>query len=221
VTWQIFEHAAAGYEGWYTTRRGHRADLAERVLLAWLMERFRDARTAVEIGCGTGHFIPTLAEAGLNVMGLDRAPAMLADARLRLASMAFVLADAQSLPFRDRSIDLVVFVTTLEFLDNPVHALREAVRVSRQGVVAMVLNRWSVGGFSRRWGPRSHGALLGQARDYSLRALRRDVKSAAECRLRGVHWASTLFPDGLWRRVVPLPLGDVIGLAALLESRAG
>jgi len=146
---------------------------------------------------------------------------MLADARLRLTSTAFVLADAQSLPFRDRSIDLAVFVTTLEFLENPVPALREAVRVSRQGIVAMVLNRWSVGGFSRRWGPQSHGALLGQTRDYSLRALRRDVKSAAECRLRGVHWASTLFPDGLWRRVVPLPLGDVIGLAALLESRAG
>jgi hypothetical protein len=33
VAWQLFERHAAGYEAWYSTPQGRRADLAERALL--------------------------------------------------------------------------------------------------------------------------------------------------------------------------------------------
>ena len=83
VGWQPFERRAAGYEAWYTTRRGRRADLAERALLERLLAPFVEAQSALEVGCGTGHFTRRLAGRLPRVIGLDRAPAMLAAQRPR------------------------------------------------------------------------------------------------------------------------------------------
>lgn len=218
MSWRIFDRAAAGYERWYTTRRGRRADIAERRLLLYLLKPFQDGRNALEIGCGTGHFAAFLARSGLRMTGLDRAPAMLAEAARQFPSLPLVLGDAHHLPFRDASMDFAMFVTTLEFLNDPMPALREAVRVARQGVVAIVLNRYSLGGFSRRWGPQSRGALLARARDFSLGELRTYLENAADVRANGILAASSLFPDGLSRSISPIPLGDIIGGAVRLKS---
>jgi SAM-dependent methyltransferase len=218
VSWQIFEPQAAGYERWYTTSRGRRVDEAEGALLAYLLEAFRDARSALEVGCGTGHFTQWLKQSGLTAVGLDRSPAMLGEACRRFPSISFILGDARDLPFRDRSVDMVVFVATLEFLEDPIRALREAVRVARDGVTAIVFNRYSVGGLSRRWGPQARGNILSQACDYSVGSLRASLRSAAGGRLRQIRWASTLFPNGLWKLVARAPFGDVIGMAVSLAD---
>jgi SAM-dependent methyltransferase len=172
----------------------------------------------LEAGCGTGHFSAWLASTGLRVVGLDRAPAMLAEMRQRCPQIPGIMGDAHRLPVRERAVDLVVFVTTLEFLEVPTVALADAVRVARQGLLLVVLNRCSLGGLSRRWGRQARQALLGQAQDYSLRTLQATVRQAAGSRLHRVLWASTLFPDGLWRVRARLPLGDVLGLAAVLAA---
>jgi ubiquinone/menaquinone biosynthesis C-methylase UbiE len=216
VTWQIFERAAAEYEAWYATRRGRRADLAERELLLRLIRAVPDARSGVEIGCGTGHFAVFLTGHGLSMIGLDRAPAMLADAHRRFPTLPVLLGDAHRLPFRDRSMDVALFVTTLEFLEDPAAALREAVRVARLGVVAMVLNSHSLGGLSRRWGPQSRGELLGEAHDYSSAELRLALEQAAGSRLDAIWSASTLYPDGLSQVIGRVSLGEVIGSAVRL-----
>jgi SAM-dependent methyltransferase len=122
------------------------------------------------------------------------------------------------LPFRGATVDVAVCVTTLEFLERPDEALAEAVRVARRGVVLVVLNRWSLGGLSRRWGPQSRRPLLGLARDYAVPALVGHLRQAAGGRLERLRWTSALFPDGLWRVRAPVPLGDVLGVAAVLRS---
>jgi SAM-dependent methyltransferase len=218
MSWQIFEQAAGRYQQWYMTREGRRADAAERRLLLYLIQPFHNARSVLEVGCGTGHFAGFVAGRGFSVIGLDRAPAMLAEAARAFPSLRLVLGDAHNLPFRDASTDLVVFVTTLEFLEDPARALREAVRVARQGAGAVVLNRYSLGGLSRRWGPQSRGALLSQARDFSSCELRQHLLEAASTRAHGIQTASSLFPDGLSRMLSRIPLGDVIGAAVKLRN---
>ena len=79
MSWRIFERAAEGYEAWYATARGRRADEAERALLAWLLAPFADARSVLDVGCGTGHFAAWLRSRALDVVGLDRSPAMVAE----------------------------------------------------------------------------------------------------------------------------------------------
>jgi pyruvate,water dikinase len=58
-------------------------DQAERAPLTWLLRGFPTARNVLEVGCGTGHFAAWLASQGWRVVGLDRAPAMLAEAGLQ------------------------------------------------------------------------------------------------------------------------------------------
>ena len=214
---QIFERAAAGYEAWYATARGRRVDEAERALLAWLLAPFSGARSVLDVGCGTGHFAAWLRDRALDVIGLDRSPAMLAELRRRHAAIPVVVGDAGGLPVRSGAVDIALLVTTLEFVERPETALGEAVRVARQGLVLVVLNRWSLGGLSRRIGPQARRPILGAARDTSFVALRRMVRTAAAERLRSLRWASSLFPDGLWAARSPVPVGDVIGMAAVLS----
>jgi ubiquinone/menaquinone biosynthesis C-methylase UbiE len=218
AAWQLFEPSATRYEAWYATPRGRRADSAERALLERLLDPFGEAQRALEVGCGTGHFTRWLATRLAYVVGLDRAPAMLAEARRLCPSLLLIQGDAQNLPIRSRAVDLSLLVTTLEFVDSPTAALAEAVRVARRGVLVMVLNRWSVGGLSRRWGADAKRPLLGRARDFTLPSLRMLASTAAGPRLRGLRWAAALFPGAPVGALAPIPFGDIVGLAVELTA---
>lgn len=216
MAWEIFEPVASRYEAWYGTGKGRRVDRAERALLDWMLARLPRTGQVLEVGCGTGHFSRYLAMQPLRVVGLDRSPAMLAALRSGKPRIQGVLADARNLPFHDQAVDAVLFVTSLEFLEDRRAALAEAVRVARQGVMLLVLNRWSLGGLSRRIGPQASQTILGRARDYSLSSLRTVVRNAAGDRLRDLHWRYGCFPRDLWPTPSRLPAGDVIALAAVL-----
>ena len=71
------------------------------------------------------------------VVGLDRAPAILAEARRRQPGLVLVLGEAHSLPFRPRAVERSVFVATLEFLERPTVALRRP-----SGCRAAGCSRW-------------------------------------------------------------------------------
>jgi ubiquinone/menaquinone biosynthesis C-methylase UbiE len=216
--WRIFDADTENYEAWYASPRGRYVDQAERELLDDLLSRLPEAATILEIGCGTGHFTAALARQGRCVIGLERAPEMLATMRRLHPALPVVLGDAHKLPFRDGAVDVAGFITALEFLDRPEVALAEAVRVSRRGLMLVALNTWSVGGYSRRWGRQARGHRLGRACDYSLPRLVKLVRAATSDRLQDLWWTSALFPGAPTRFLARVPLGDVIGLAVTLRS---
>ncbi|HEX9879328.1 MAG TPA: class I SAM-dependent methyltransferase [Candidatus Binatia bacterium] len=216
MPWEVFDREATTYEQWYRSKRGERADRSERALLKWLLTQFPSPRTIVEVGCGTGHFTAALASMGLRVVGLERAPGMAAE-MARDQKLPVIVGDAHRLPFREGAVDIAAFVTTLEFLEKPEVAVSEAARIARQGVILIVLNRWSLGGLSRRFGGGSRGHLLRQAKDYSLGSIKALVEKVLGPRIQTMGWTSTLFPNGFWRLQAPLPLGDVIGIAVVVS----
>jgi ubiquinone/menaquinone biosynthesis C-methylase UbiE len=204
---------AARYEDWYRGP-GRDADELEKRMLGKLLAQFPRARTALEVGCGTGHFCRWLVERGLGVVGLDLSRPMLLEAR-RLQSPSCLQGDARSLPFANRTFDLVALITTLEFVENPFQALEEAVRVARRGLILGVLNRWSL--LALRY--RSSGKTLWQAAHfYSVEEVKRLVAIAAGERFLSVRWRTTLWP-------IPqlpdlrLPWGGFIGLAVQLDGQ--
>jgi SAM-dependent methyltransferase len=216
IGWRVFEKEAPKYEAWYATSHGRKVDRAERALLDWLLASFAQAQSVAEIGCGTGHFTRWFAKKLTVVIGLDRAPNMLTEFRKVSPDVPIILGDAHRLPIRDGGVDLSALVLSLEFLEDPLAALAEAVRVARKGVLLVVLNRWSLGGFSRRIGPQRRGAILSRAEDRSVTSLKSMARKASGTRLRHILWTSTLFPDGIWKVCFPIPLGDVLGVALLL-----
>jgi ubiquinone/menaquinone biosynthesis C-methylase UbiE len=92
---------------------------------------------ALDAGCGTGFLAFELAARGHRVVGIDFAPAMLAEARRKAAergvAIRFEEADAEQLPFPPRSFDLAISRHLLWTLPHPEAAIDEWIRVLRPG----------------------------------------------------------------------------------------
>ena len=67
-------------------------------------------------------------------------------ARRRLGSKAVLEKGfAENLPYDDNEFDTVALISTLEFVDDPFLALKEAFRVARRNVLLGVFNKYSIG----------------------------------------------------------------------------
>ena len=197
----------ASYESWYETT-GRRADELEKQLLDELLAEFPAVETVLEVGCGTGHFSRWFEARGLHVVGADLSMEMLVEFR-RLQGPPCVRGRAERLPFASRSVDLVAFITTLEFVADVGRTLSEACRVARRGILVGALNRHSLIG--RRLTRRTDTPWT-SARLYNLRELRKLVmRAAGEYRPR-FRSRTTLWPG--WQSSLPLPWGGFIGISA-------
>jgi SAM-dependent methyltransferase len=195
---------AAGYEAWYE-RTGRRADRLEKMLFKELLTGFPTAETILEVGCGTGHFTRWYERQGLEATGLEVSQAMLTEAR-RYRTDKVLRGDAHFLPFPIQSFDIVTFVTTLEFLQKPMVALKEAERVAQQGLILGVINR--VGWIGRQY--RSQGGVPWEAaRFFTPSELVEMVHQICghDC---DIYWKTTLWRWLPW--ALPLPRGGFIGM---------
>ena len=98
-------------------------------------------RTLLEVCCGSGLMTETLARRGAHVTGTDVSTQALGRARERARryrfDAAFHAADAEALPYRDESFDIVAVHDGLHHLDDPAGAIREMARVARHGVLIL------------------------------------------------------------------------------------
>ena len=115
---RIFERHAREYDAWFEEHAY--AYESEVVTLRSLLPR---SGRGLEVGLGTGRFALPL---GITV-GVEPSHAMASIARHR--GIEVYKASAEKLPFDNESFDFVVMVTTICFLRDPLHALREAERV--------------------------------------------------------------------------------------------
>ncbi|MFV9503476.1 MAG: class I SAM-dependent methyltransferase [Oscillochloridaceae bacterium umkhey_bin13] len=125
-------------------------DQPHTALLRACLEQFRppDARVALDLACGAGHktaWLRACCPPEALVVGLDHASAALAAARFANPTGPWVRADAQALPLRDASLDLIWCVAALHLLDDPQQGLGEALRVLRPGgslLLVTATTRW-------------------------------------------------------------------------------
>ena len=206
------ESVAASYEMWYEQGFGRWAVEREEELLARQLAHFPQAHSILDVGCGTGHFSRWFAAQHLTVTGLDSSTAMLADARRRDDAVTYIEGDAQALPLDDQSMDLVSLITVLEFVADPVQALREAMRISRYGLLIGVLNRLSMLAWWNRLRGSHPDAVLAAARRYSAGSLSTLVREAAGSRSVRIEWHTTIYPWSLPLNGLRLPWGEYVGM---------
>jgi ubiquinone/menaquinone biosynthesis C-methylase UbiE len=95
-----------------------------------------DARSVLDVGCGSGAFLERVARAlpAARLAGLDLSPGMLAVARRRLGPRAALVAgSAFRLPFRRGEFDLAVSTSALHHWSDPPAALAEMRSALRPG----------------------------------------------------------------------------------------
>src|SRR3954463_7402853 len=136
----------AAYEELFTQFRDHQVfqidDAEDRRLgeknAAIIAPLVRRGDRVLEVGCGRGHVLKSIQEAGCEVFGIDPSSDMVELARAHGVPASVGTADA--LDFADRTIDLVFSQQVVEHLhpeDVPLH-LAEAFRVLKPGGLLVV-----------------------------------------------------------------------------------
>jgi SAM-dependent methyltransferase len=101
----------------------------------------RGDEAVLDIGCGNGMYVAVLAQRRHEgfVTGVDLSRGMLAAAARVAPGTPLAQADAQHLPFRDTSFDIVLAMHMLYHVPDRALALREVRRVLTPGGVALVV----------------------------------------------------------------------------------
>lgn len=135
---------AQRYNDWFQSEPGRSASAIERDLLLRLWAPPAPQKV-LDVGCGTGLLTKWLDLQGHLVTGIDPSLHMVDVARKHLPDhISLDRGYAEHLPYDDNAFDTVLLVTTLEFVDDPLQALREAFRVAHRSVLLGSLNKYSI-----------------------------------------------------------------------------
>ena len=99
----------------------------ERALMAFVGPTLTGR--ALEVGCGTGHWLRLLGESGMRVAGVDASGNMLSYARARAPGAALAHGRAEHLPWRSQTFERVFCINALHHFEDKVGFLTEARRV--------------------------------------------------------------------------------------------
>jgi ubiquinone/menaquinone biosynthesis C-methylase UbiE len=137
-----------------------------------LMALLPSSGIGADIGAGTGIFAKCLSSEERTVICLDPSPKMLEKAAER--NLMAVLANAEDIPLRYGSMDFAYMVTVIEFLPDPLEALRSIGSVIRLGapLVIVFINRESAWGELYSKLAEGKDPIFSRARLYTLVEIR-------------------------------------------------
>jgi ubiquinone/menaquinone biosynthesis C-methylase UbiE len=144
-----YDRIAAEYDGRY-----ERNDYSgiERTLTTFVSQAPRPhPLSALEVGCGTGHWLRVVHESGIDTAGVDPSEQMLRIAHTRLPGARLVRARAEALPCRTASLDRVFCVNALHHFSDRVAFFREARRVLSDGGALLTIGLDPHTGLDRWW----------------------------------------------------------------------
>jgi ubiquinone/menaquinone biosynthesis C-methylase UbiE len=114
-----------------------------RAELDYLVQRLWGSKDILSVGCGPTIIESALSKRGFNVTGLDVSREALGCAPDRNRA---VVAQAEDMPFQGSSFDAVIFIASLQFIEDYKKAIENTARVLRpEGkLIVMLLNPESV-----------------------------------------------------------------------------
>jgi SAM-dependent methyltransferase len=124
--------------------------LASSEQITRMVNRYRFARDycrgkdVLEVACGSGQGLGTLAKSARKVVGGDYMDNLLRRAQSHYGSrMPLVRLDAQTLPFRRETFDVVILYEAIYYLEEPTRFVAECKRILRPGgyVIICLPNR--------------------------------------------------------------------------------
>lgn len=161
---------------------------------------FKNASTALEVGCGTGAALKRLGQLPIkNVMGLDLRPDFLRVAAGYASTSQLVLGDAHALPFADSCFDLTFCHFLLMWATHPLNVIKEMKRVTTNRGWVLALAEPD---YDHRIDMPETLAALGRTQTSSLRASGADPgvgrRLAGLFLDAGIHLEATGLLGGYW-----------------------
>ena len=131
---KAFDQVAGFYDDWYSHPQGRQVFKAELKALESLIP---DSGLGLEVGAGTGVFAESLTEENRKIICLDPSGAMLAKAKER--KMPAIMGVGEHIPITEGAVGFAYMVTTLEFLENPVTALKQIRETTKKDAPLTIL----------------------------------------------------------------------------------
>ncbi|MBN2126497.1 MAG: methyltransferase domain-containing protein [Deltaproteobacteria bacterium] len=215
------------YESWCRSARGREYERFVDATLRTLLNP-QPGERVLDIGCGEGAHLSLLSGLGLEAAGIDASPYMIGRAREHLeGGTDLKVGRAEDLPYDDNEFDLALLTNTLEFLEDPLQALREAGRVARRKVFIGVMNSLSWHYVRSKWGGLFKESIFNHLRFYDLWEMKALLREAYGETL--TEWSCARMKAGFVERIgVPLsefwklrhfPLGAFLGLSVSFQYR--
>lgn len=102
-----------------------------------ILEALPGTETVVDMGCGTGDLLASLKQKAQRVIGVDKSPKMLDEAKRRFAgdgkNIDLRIGELEHLPLREGEADSAVINMVLHHVIDPLKAFQEANRVLKPG----------------------------------------------------------------------------------------
>lgn len=125
------------------------SDLYRRRLAVLEALALQPGESALEVGCGGGALLPALSASvggSGQVVGIDISPDQIKVANQACSNFEWARAEVQdinALPYDDRCFDAIAAIQVIEYLDDPLAALKGLRRVSSEnGRVAVLATNW-------------------------------------------------------------------------------
>jgi len=133
-TRRAYDKVGGGYDSWYWAKsaRELRERLRKKVIGAVRENAPSKKPSILDVGCGTGYLVGDLRKLG-SYLGVDFAPEMIRVCKTRFPKERFKIGDAEDLPFKENSFDLLVCFWTFHHFTNPEKVMDEFRRVLKPG----------------------------------------------------------------------------------------
>ena len=99
----------------------------------YIVDQIPFSRTAVDLGCGTGDLLAYLQKVSDRVIGVDKSPKMLEEARKRFldekSKIDLRIGEIEHLPLGDREADLAIINMVLHHIPSPLESFKEISRI--------------------------------------------------------------------------------------------
>lgn len=131
----LYDSTATSYDSRYEEIQDQKFEKVSKYI--------ENPKIVLDVGCGTGLVFDRFSDEARRIVGIDFSRRMLQGASKYFDKNSLVMADADSLPFRSETFDLVISFTLLQNMPDPKKAVSEMARVAVKGgnVIATVLRK--------------------------------------------------------------------------------
>ena len=140
ILWQRQEETAGFFDAvagdW---DRMQREVIGEADLTGEIIKRVRKCATAADLGCGSGRFLTALQDKADTIIGVDKSPKMLKEAKRHIlrtragGNFDLRIGEVEHLPMADSEADVALINFVLHHLPSPEEGIAEAFRVLKKG----------------------------------------------------------------------------------------
>jgi len=140
------------YKKWFIDNRGTFINETEKNAVKELLKKYpnKHFKKCLDVGIGNGRLIPAYKDKCRKIVGLDISNNLLKEAKKNY-HITVKQGDAENLPFKDKTFDLIINTRVLQHLKDRKECIEEMFRVAKLDaiIIIMVYNRFSIYGIKK------------------------------------------------------------------------